>query len=169
MRVNSILDLKAVLSPAALARNARIFGEYEVSIASLPIDAPQADSAPKRAAPRNALDGPKREFEQQCALCGIALEREFRFHPTRKWRADYKVTGTNILIEYEGGVRESDRQQSGHLSYTGYKKDIEKYNEMTVLGYLLIRIYAATVKSGEALAWLKRALNHQHMDDGKTL
>ena len=50
------------------------------------------------------VGGRKGEFELQCAFVGIPLEREFKFHSTRKWRADWRVAGTRILIEYEGGI-----------------------------------------------------------------
>jgi hypothetical protein len=35
---------------------------------------------------------------------GHALEKEFRFHPTRKWRADFAHLESKTLIEIEGGI-----------------------------------------------------------------
>jgi very-short-patch-repair endonuclease len=38
------------------------------------------------------------------ALCGPVLEKEFRFHPVRKWRADFAHLPSRTLIEIEGGI-----------------------------------------------------------------
>ena len=37
-------------------------------------------------------------------LGGPPLEREFRFHPERKWRADFAHIESRTLIEIEGGI-----------------------------------------------------------------
>ncbi len=34
---------------------------------------------------------------------GIGFEQEYKFHPTRRWRADFLISHTKILIEVEGG------------------------------------------------------------------
>lgn len=34
----------------------------------------------------------------------IAYDREYRFDPTRKWRADFALPELGILIEVEGGA-----------------------------------------------------------------
>lgn len=67
---------------------------------------------------------------------GIDFEPEFRFHPTRKWRADFHVPPL-ILVEVEGGVYHA---RSGHRSVTGILRDIEKYNASAALGYRIIRV-----------------------------
>ncbi|MDR8119533.1 hypothetical protein XB93_04610 [Acinetobacter baumannii] len=36
--------------------------------------------------------------------CKIGFEQEYKFHPDRKWRADFLITGKKILIEVEGGM-----------------------------------------------------------------
>src|ERR1044072_3306007 len=59
----------------------------------------------------------KAEFEQQLSLVGIQVEREFVFAPPRKWRADWRVIGTRILIEFEGGLYA--KRAAGHSSVTG--------------------------------------------------
>ena len=38
------------------------------------------------------------------ALGGPVLEKEFRFHPVRKWRADFAHMTSRTLIEIEGGI-----------------------------------------------------------------
>lgn len=60
---------------------------------------------------------------------------EYKFHPARKWRADYAIPSESLLIEIEGGVWTRGRHTRGK----GYIKDLEKYNAAVLLGYLLLR------------------------------
>jgi hypothetical protein len=80
------------------------------------------------------------ELEEDVAVMltehGVDYEREFKFHPTRRWRSDFLI-GNDIILEVEGGLY---HPQSGHRSVSGILRDIEKYNELTVLGYRLLRI-----------------------------
>jgi very-short-patch-repair endonuclease len=66
--------------------------------------------------------------------------REYKFHPKRKWKADFADIENRILVEIEGGSYISGR----HVRPVGFQKDIEKYNSATVLGWRLLRY--ATVK-----------------------
>lgn len=56
--------------------------------------------------------------------------REYRFHPTRRWRFDYAIPAHHIAIEVEGGVWTGGR----HTSPKGFLGDIEKYNTATHMG-----------------------------------
>ena len=68
---------------------------------------------------------------------GYEVEAEFKFCPTRKFRADWKVSKNDkcVLVEYEGLMSNKSR----HSSPKGYSNDCEKYNLMTKLGYKLLR------------------------------
>ena len=66
---------------------------------------------PKRRAKRPASIKKQRvlsEGEQtlslQLKVLKIEFESEFKFHPTRKWRADFHLKGKKILVEVESGV-----------------------------------------------------------------
>lgn len=98
----------------------------------------------------------KADLVQQLALVKIAIEPEFKFCPTRKWSADWRVSGTSILIEFEGGL--FDKGKGGHSSIAGILRDISKYNEAAILGYIVIRVAPNHVSNGEALQWIERAL-----------
>ena len=64
------------------------------------------------------------------------LVREYRFHPTRKWRADFCHEESKSLIEIEGGTRKGGR----HNRAEGYARDGEKYNAAQALGYKVYRL-----------------------------
>ena len=67
---------------------------------------------------------------------GPELEEELRFHPERRWRADFAHMGSMTLIEVEGGIHVNGR----HNRATGFIKDAEKYLEATLLGWRVIRL-----------------------------
>lgn len=64
------------------------------------------------------------------AASGPELVREFRFHATRKWRADFAHFGSKTLIEIEGGA-----WGGRHTHGAGYLADSEKYAEAFLLGW----------------------------------
>ena len=69
---------------------------------------------------------------------GPPLEREVRFHPSRRWRADFAHLPTRTLIEIEGGIfmRKGGRHNRG----IGYAKDAEKYLEAAMHGWNVLRL-----------------------------
>ena len=70
------------------------------------------------------------------ALGGPELEREFQFHPKRRWRADFAHLPSRTLIEIEGGIYVQGRHNRG----AGFAADIEKYLEATLAGWRVIRL-----------------------------
>lgn len=89
----------------------------------------------------------ERVLSSQLDLLKIEYEEEFKFHPKRKWRADFKISGYPILVEVEGGTWTGGRHTRG----SGFEKDIEKYNAAAKLGYFVIKGTTGQVKSGELL------------------
>lgn len=82
-------------------------------------------------------------------------ERQFLFHPTRKWRADFCWPSKKIIVEIEGGIwRGFGKKESGgaHSHPSNIERDIDKYNAATALGY---RIYRFTEKQLETLEAVK--------------
>jgi len=70
------------------------------------------------------------------AVDGPTLQSEFRFHPIRKWRADYAHLESRTLIELEGGVWVGGR----HTRAAGFVADAEKYLEATLAGWRVLRL-----------------------------
>ena len=67
---------------------------------------------------------------------GPELEKEFRFHPVRKWRADFAHLPSRTLIEIEGGIYVNGRHNRG----AGFAADLEKYLEASLAGWRVIRL-----------------------------
>lgn len=62
-------------------------------------------------------------------------EREYRFHPTRKWRIDLCWPVAMLAVEIEGMAPGGGR----HQRRTGFTRDAEKYREIVKAGYRLLR------------------------------
>ena len=114
---------------------------------------------PKRRAKRPALVKKERVVSEGEAILSqhlrtlkIEFEQEFKFHPTRKWRADFHLKGKKILVEVEGGIWSNGRHTRGK----GYLGDLEKYNEATMMGYQVIRFSTEQVKSGKAIEQIEK-------------
>lgn len=60
---------------------------------------------------------------------------EFKPIKGRLFRADFYLPEYNCIIEYEG----INSAKSGHLTYSGYTKNCEKYNLISLEGYILLR------------------------------
>ena len=84
------------------------------------------------------------------------IEFEFKFHPVRKWRADYAFPSAKLLMEVEGGFFSGGRHSRGG----GAVKDMEKYNMAEIMGYHILRFIPSQVEKLEALgsigAWFSQ-------------
>lgn len=68
--------------------------------------------------------------------CGVPIpEKEYKFHPSRKWRLDYAWPDTKLAVEIEGAIWINGRHTRG----SGFSKDMEKYNTLTLWGWHLLR------------------------------
>lgn len=98
------------------------------------------------------------EGEQVMALHlrakNIPFVTEFKFCNDRRWRSDFHLTGTKILIEIEGGTWSGGRHTRGK----GYQDDCEKYSWAAAHGWIVLRFTTGQVKKGFALENIKTAL-----------
>jgi len=62
-------------------------------------------------------------------------EKEYQFHPTRKWRFDFAYPNHMIGVEAEGACWVQGRHTRG----SGFIKDCEKYNAAALLGWRILR------------------------------
>lgn len=94
----------------------------------------------------------------QIKAAGLPIpEREWRFHPTRRWRFDFAWPGDKLAVEVEGGVFVQGRHSRG----VGMLADMEKYASAVLMGWRVLRVAAPHIKSGEALQWIEGALREE--------
>lgn len=91
------------------------------------------------------------------SVSGPKLEEEFRFHPVRRWRADFVHHESMTLIEVEGGhwlgnsgklnPKTGKPMKGRHTSGKGFEDDCEKYLEAALLGYKVIRLVSKQINA----------------------
>lgn len=101
----------------------------------------RADSTAGNEVVSQSTNGAESPLERQFSnlwqmLGGPELEREHRFEPMRRWRADFAHLASRTLIEIEGGLYQQGRHNRAH----GYQADCEKYNWATMTGWRVIRL-----------------------------
>lgn len=89
----------------------------------------------------------ERVLANHLKIKNIPFETEYQFFEERKWRADFWIVESNVLVEVEGGVFSKGRHTRGG----GYVADMEKYNEAQKLGFVVLRYSTEQVTSGHAI------------------
>lgn len=79
---------------------------------------------------------------------------EYRFYPERKWRADYCWIDHLLILETEGAVWVQGRHTRG----SGFVKDMDKYNTMTLLGYRLLRVQTPDLCKKTTIDLIKKVI-----------
>jgi hypothetical protein len=90
---------------------------------------------------------------------GVDFQREHRFHPVRRWRFDFAFPEYLVACEVEGGTWNGGRHTRGK----GFEGDCEKYNEAALAGWLCLRVTGSMVQGGEAVEFVRRALEARGM------
>lgn len=73
---------------------------------------------------------------------------EHKFHPIRRWKVDFAWPDFKIIVEVEGEIYGTGkpcfycgvRPTGGHSSVSGILRDIEKYNEAAIHGWIVLRV-----------------------------
>ncbi len=105
----------------------------------------------------------RRKLEDRLAwlirICGIPEqpERDYRFHPERKWRFDFAFPDRKLAFEVEGMCSWSGR----HQRPGGYQADCEKYNAALLLGWRVYRFTGAHLKSTYAITTVEAAFKEE--------
>jgi hypothetical protein len=108
-------------------------------------------------------------LDVQIEMAGLAKpEREYRFWPGRRFRFDLAWPDLMLAFEIEGGVFGHSRAptcpncgqkpRGAHSSVTGILRDIEKYNEAMLRGWMVQRVLPQDVHTGVALNKVERAI-----------
>jgi very-short-patch-repair endonuclease len=99
-----------------------------------------------------------------------APEREFRFHPTRRWRLDLAFVDRKIAIELNGGIwmRNPDGTAGGaHSRPRNILRDMSKGNALQEAGWRLYQFTPHQVTIGEALKVMERVLRSSGEQGGE--
>ena len=104
--------------------------------------------------PRKSVSKGEALLENHLNALKIPFTKEFRFHPDRKWQADFRIDEMPILVEVEGGVFSNGRHTRGE----GYTKDCEKYSAAAVNGWFVIRGTTAQIKAGLVIQWIEKLI-----------
>jgi hypothetical protein len=110
----------------------------------------------------------------QLALLGVKVEREYRFHPIRRWRFDFAAPAVRVGVEYNGGifahaetvanvvggelVADSRLKAGRHTRGAGQLGDMEKSNAAIELGWVVLVYGPPHVRSGEAALQIQRVI-----------
>lgn len=94
---------------------------------------------------------------EQLRQASIPFEREVRFSPPRRWRADFLVRHPEYvnpyLIEIDGGGF-----TGGHRRFGRMDEECEKGNAAALMGFRVLHFTPAMVDDGRALATIRAAL-----------
>lgn len=74
---------------------------------------------------------------------GSDVEREFKFHPTRRWRLDAAWPSRRVGVEIDGRGR--------HQTVAGVRSDCEKANAAVELGWVILRIPTSDIRGKNKL------------------
>ena len=92
---------------------------------------------------------------QQMQFVGLPTpEREYRFAPPRRYRADFAYPERKILVEVQGGIY----TRGAHSRGIGLERDYEKLNLAQLLGYKVFQFSRKMIESGEAISILEKSL-----------
>ena len=84
----------------------------------------------------------------------VELVKEYKFHPTRRWRFDYAQPELKIAIEVEGAVWTNGRHTRG----SGFIKDMEKYNTAASMGWTILRVTPDEKLAAKTVDLLRKTL-----------
>lgn len=107
------------------------------------------------------MKGQQLVFNQLLMMCGISAPKpEYQFHQKRKWRFDYAWPDKKVALEVEGGIWRKGGGAHSHPS--NIKRDIEKYNEATSLGWGILRVAPEDLMKQKTINLLQKTfLNKQ--------
>ena len=113
-----------------------IRGEMPISGAQMRLETTEGGDLVSQST--NAAESPlERQFADLWQMLGgPELEREFRFEPMRRWRADFAHIASRTLIEIEGGIYSGGR----HVRGVAFTSDAIKYNAAEMAGFHVIRL-----------------------------
>jgi very-short-patch-repair endonuclease len=100
-------------------------------------------------------------YLQLRALHVILPEREYAFHPVRRWRFDFAWPELRLAVEVEGGVYSQGR----HNRPQGFIGDTEKYNAAAEAGWTVLRYTGTAIRSGNAVEQVRTMIHERQASE----
>jgi very-short-patch-repair endonuclease len=75
-------------------------------------------------------------------------KRQYRFHSSRKWLADFCWSEHRLIVEVNGMTHVPSR---GHTSFSGIHRDYEKSNGAQAMGYRYYQYDREMIEDGTAI------------------
>lgn len=88
---------------------------------------------------------------------GIKYEREYRFHPTRKWRFDFAIPEHKIAVEVQGGIYIHGRHNRGIYLESEY----EKMCQAAILGWAVMPVTSKMILDGIIIEYINEAIENR--------
>ena len=83
-------------------------------------------------------------------------EREYRFHPSRRWRMDFCWPDQKVAVEIEG-LTWNDKG-GRHQRAQGFVADCEKHEAAQALGWIVYRVPGPWIQEGERAIWRPKTM-----------
>lgn len=93
--------------------------------------------------------------------------REYKFHECRLWRIDFCWPNYLLAVEIEGGIWLKGDKLGRHNRPSGFIKDKEKYNELALKGFNLLRFTPSDTKNGKAVDMIEQWFIRRKIIKGK--
>ena len=95
-------------------------------------------------------------LERQISYLGLPhAEREWRFAPPRRWRADFCWPEEGLIVEAQGGIWVGGRHTRGGRAFLN---ECERLNAMTLAGFRVLWYCREHIESGTAITQIQEAL-----------
>jgi len=97
-------------------------------------------------------------------------EREYKFHPTRRWKADFawdgllieykpgSFRGIKLMLEVNGGTYMQGKSRGAHSRGARQRDDYEKWSEASLMGWTVLLVDSKDVREGVHVERVLRAL-----------
>lgn len=94
-------------------------------------------------------------FPKFCVQFGLPEPTpEVKFHPERKWKADFCWVAQRLILEIQGGIFTGGR----HVRGAALLKEMEKLNAAAKLGYRVMYCTPRDIETGSIFNELAEAL-----------
>lgn len=94
--------------------------------------------------------GSKLESKVASDLAALGLmegcQKQYRFHPVRKWLFDFAWPSRKIALEVNGGTYLRGSARAAHSRGPRQRQDYEKWSEAAILGWTVILVDAVDVR-----------------------